>query len=63
MTSDALGCQGMITKSFVPKDEIGTTAARLAAEYRRTLLEDIVPFWLCHALDPSGELNSRVPMY
>ena len=31
---------------------------RLAAEYRRTLLADVVPFWLRHALDPSGALNN-----
>jgi len=24
----------------------------LAADYRRTLLEDIIPFWLRHAFDP-----------
>jgi N-acylglucosamine 2-epimerase len=34
------------------------TASGLAAAYRRTLLDDVVPFWLRHALDPSGAMNN-----
>lgn len=28
--------------------------------YRRTLLEDVVPFWTTHALDPSGAINNCI---
>ena len=34
------------------------TLGLLAAKYRRSLLEDIIPFWLRHARDPSGALNT-----
>lgn len=29
-------------------------------DYRRILLEDVVPFWTGHALDPSGALNTCI---
>jgi len=41
-----------------PESTAQASAAQWAAAYRRTLLEDIVPFWLRHALDPSGALNN-----
>ena len=33
-------------------------AGHTAKAYRQTLLQDIVPFWLRHALDSSGALNN-----
>jgi len=32
----------------------------LAALYRRTLLDDVVHFWMAHALDPSGAINNCI---
>lgn len=30
------------------------------ALYRKTLLEDVVPFWVTYALDPSGAINNCI---
>lgn len=34
--------------------------ARLRALYRKTLLEDVVPFWMRHAVDADGGLNTCI---
>ncbi len=34
--------------------------ASLLNLYRRTLLEDVVPFWMRHALDPAGGINTCI---
>jgi len=31
-----------------------------ASLYRKTLLDDVVPFWTTHALDPSGAINNCI---
>lgn len=48
----------MSTPSGSGEGEVSEQIGRWAKLYRDTLLEDIVPFWLRHALDPSGAINN-----
>lgn len=64
LTGSARECSqvGRATGPSHASDEAGRgivpPAAQLAAGYRRTLLKDIVPFWLRHAVDLSGAINN-----